>query len=85
MPSPPATSPGLGLEMLVTDTGIGMDLAGVEIAKRKSGQIAAAGNEHSGTGLGLPIAVALTEAHGGELELESTIGMGTTVHVRFPL
>jgi signal transduction histidine kinase len=36
-----------------------------------------------GSGLGLPIAVAMAEAQDGKLDLESTLGAGTTAHVRF--
>lgn len=38
-----------------------------------------------GSGLGLPIARLLTEAQGGTLDLESTVGVGTTAVVRLPL
>ena len=71
------------LDIFVSDTGIGMDEDGLETARRKFGQVAGAGGEHAGTGLGLPIAVALTEAQGGTLEIESAKGAGTTAHVRF--
>lgn len=37
-----------------------------------------------GTGLGLPLCKALTEAHGGTLVLESRLGEGTRVDIRFP-
>ena len=40
--------------------------------------------EHEGTGLGLPIARALIELHGGELVLSSNLGVGTTVALRLP-
>ena len=40
--------------------------------------------ENEGSGLGLPIARALMELHGGELVLTSTLGMGTTVFLRLP-
>ena len=42
------------------------------------------GVQRDGTGLGLPFAKALTELHGGKLELESIVGVGTTVTVRLP-
>ncbi|HVX30444.1 MAG TPA: ATP-binding protein [Nitrolancea sp.] len=37
-----------------------------------------------GTGLGLPIARALVNAHGGSIKLTSTVGEGTTVTVTLP-
>ena len=37
-----------------------------------------------GTGLGLPIARRIAQAHGGELEIESTPGSGTVVRVSLP-
>jgi signal transduction histidine kinase len=37
-----------------------------------------------GTGLGLPIARRIAQAHGGELEIESTAGKGTTARVTLP-
>ena len=40
--------------------------------------------EHEGTGLGLPIARAIIELHGGELVLSSELGVGTTDRVRLP-
>jgi len=38
-----------------------------------------------GTGLGLPIARRIARAHGGELEIESTPGEGTTARVSLPV
>jgi signal transduction histidine kinase len=40
--------------------------------------------ENEGSGLGLPIARALMELHGGELILNSTLGVGTTVFLKLP-
>jgi len=37
-----------------------------------------------GTGLGLPIARRIAQAHGGDLSVESRLGVGTTVTVRLP-
>lgn len=38
-----------------------------------------------GTGLGLPIALRIIEAHGGTLDVTSTLGRGTTVEVCLPV
>jgi PAS domain S-box-containing protein len=37
-----------------------------------------------GTGIGLPLARALVEAHGGTIDFASHVGEGTTFHVRIP-
>ena len=38
-----------------------------------------------GTGLGLPIAEKIVEAHGGEMSISSVVGRGTTVSILLPL
>jgi len=40
--------------------------------------------EQQGSGLGLTIAKRLTELHGGELSIQSELGIGTTVEVTLP-
>ena len=69
----------------VVDTGIG--IAAAEIPKvlepfSQVGDIIT--RTHEGAGLGLSLAKSLTELHGGTLELESEVGVGTTATVRFP-
>ena len=39
---------------------------------------------HEGTGLGLPLSRTMAEMHGGHLEIESTVAVGTVVTLRFP-
>ncbi len=41
-------------------------------------------SEREGTGLGLPLVHALTELHGGRIDLESAIGKGTKIAVILP-
>ena len=69
----------------VTDTGIGMSPSEIDTALRPFGQIDTGFNKrHEGTGLGLPIAYALTRMHGGELRIESEKGRGTRVTINLP-
>jgi signal transduction histidine kinase len=39
---------------------------------------------HQGTGLGLPLVKKLIDLHGGNLNLESEPGVGTTVQIDLP-
>jgi signal transduction histidine kinase len=41
--------------------------------------------ETGGVGLGLSLCKAIMEAHGGSISMESTLGKGTTVRIKFPL
>jgi signal transduction histidine kinase len=41
-------------------------------------------SEHAALGLGLPLAKQFVEAHGGRVELQSKVGVGTTVTIRLP-
>ena len=68
------------------DHGIGMDAAEQQLAVSRFGQVASPwSRKQPGTGLGLPLAIALTELHGGSLSIESSKGVGTEITVRFPL
>ena len=70
----------------VEDNGIGMSAAEVETALRPFGQVDSAfSKRHEGTGLGLPIAHALTRMHGGDLRIDSEKGNGTRVSLILPL
>jgi signal transduction histidine kinase len=74
-----------GMAVTVADTGIGIapkDLSRVLEAFEQADSSLA--RKHQGTGLGLPLARAMIELHGGTLTLSSTLGVGTEVTVTFP-
>ena len=74
-----------GLVYQVADTGIGIALSDIPIALAPFRQIDSDLNrKFKGTGLGLPLTKALVELHGGSLDLQSEVGTGTIVTVRFP-
>jgi two-component system, OmpR family, sensor kinase len=70
----------------VRDTGIGIPPDELDLVRArfyrgsKAAQMAP-----SGGGLGLHVAQAIAEAHGGDLAIESEVGRGTTIRVRLPL
>jgi len=73
------------LALSIRDTGIGIPPEQIERIFQPFEQIAGhLTREHEGTGLGLPIARALIELHGGELVLSSKPGAGTTATLRLP-
>ncbi|MGH7111829.1 MAG: sensor histidine kinase, partial [Stellaceae bacterium] len=70
---------------VVADHGIGMDAREVQVAVSRFGQVSSTwSRKHTGTGLGLPLAIGLTEMHGGTLSIRSRKEVGTTVTVVFP-
>jgi PAS domain S-box-containing protein len=78
-------APNGGVMIDVVDTGIGMRPSDIPKALEKFGQIdGALDRRYEGTGLGLPLAKAQIELHGGTLKIISQLQFGTTVQVRFP-
>lgn len=74
-----------GYVLQVIDTGIGIAFEDIPKALAPFQQIDSGLNRiHEGTGLGLPLTKSLVETHGGYLDLQSEVGVGTTVTVRFP-
>jgi signal transduction histidine kinase len=73
------------LVLSIRDTGIGIPPEQIDRIFQPFEQVADhLTREHEGTGLGLPIAKALIELHGGELVLSSQPGSGTTARLRLP-
>ncbi len=69
----------------IIDTGIGIASEDIPKALSRFGQVDSDLNrQYEGTGLGLSLTKALAEQHGGVLDLQSEVGVGTTVTVRFP-
>ena len=76
---------GKDVEIFVKDTGQGIlstDLP--HIFERFYRADKARSRDLGGTGLGLSIVKHIAQAHGGNVEAESTFGRGTTVRVRLP-
>jgi signal transduction histidine kinase len=74
-----------GLRLEVSDTGIGIAPKDIPIVLAPFGQIDNAfSRSHSGTGLGLPLSKRFVEAHGGQLQIISALGEGTTVRIDLP-
>jgi len=72
------------LRLSVADTGIGIppeDLSRVFLKYYRS----AGATGIKGAGLGLAISKVIVEAHGGSIEVESLVGMGSTFTVTIPL
>jgi len=74
------------IRISVADNGVGIAEDDIPKALSVFGQIKSvrAEPEDEGTGLGLPLCKMLTELHGGEFEITSQLGVGTTVSVILP-
>ncbi|MGB0629611.1 MAG: ATP-binding protein [Alphaproteobacteria bacterium] len=74
-----------GFSISVTDTGCGIPADKMQVILEPFGQAdMTLGRTYEGTGLGLPLVKAMTELHGGALEIDSTEGAGTTATVLLP-
>jgi len=67
------------------DTGIGIAPEDIPMVLTPFGQVESAISRiQQGTGLGLPLTKSIVELHGGSFELQSEVGVGTTVTLSFP-
>ena len=74
-----------GYVFQIVDTGIGIALDDIPKVLMPFGQVESGPvRKYQGTGLGLPLTKSLVERHGGSMDLQSEVGVGTTVTVRFP-
>ncbi|MCB1441475.1 MAG: hypothetical protein KDJ72_00500 [Methyloceanibacter sp.] len=72
------------LRLRVHDSGVGMSKNDITYAMQPFHQLDTAPRHQSGTGLGLPLTKALTDAIRARLELTSEPGVGTSADVIFP-
>ncbi len=77
--------PDRHIRISISDQGCGIPADKLKVVMEPFGQVNdPRHNTSQGTGLGLPLAKAMTELHGGFLTMESKEGKGTTVHIDFP-
>ena len=73
------------LKIAVHDTGIGIAAEDLPKAMEVFGQIEGSFERHfEGTGLGLPLVQSLAALHGGGIEIDSAVDVGTAVAIWFP-
>ena len=73
------------IALTVSDTGIGMSADEIIIALAPFAQVdGGLSRRRDGGGLGLPLARAIAELHGGTFDIASTPGQGTTIRVTLP-
>jgi len=70
----------------VIDQGVGIDAADQPLIFRRFAQLDGSLTKRAGgTGLGLSVARALVEQHGGEIQVSSRVGEGSRFSVELPL
>jgi two-component system cell cycle sensor histidine kinase PleC len=74
-----------GLEFCVADTGVGMKPSDIPVALTEFCQVGHGLEQNNpSSGLGLPLAKRLIELHGGNLNIESEPGKGTSASLTLP-
>jgi two-component system phosphate regulon sensor histidine kinase PhoR len=74
------------LHLCVADDGVGMSADDTaQLFTRFFRTSTARASTVAGVGLGLSITRSIVDAHDGTIEVDSTLGAGTTMHVRLPL
>lgn len=86
LPQPRSPEPGAPpvamVEVSIADTGCGI---GEQDLKRIFDPFFTSKGVGKGTGLGLSVSHGIVKAHGGAIEVESTLGEGSTFHVYLPM
>ncbi len=73
-----------GIQIIISDNGNGMEAHEVDKLFVRYYRGGASGEKPEGTGLGMAIAKQIIELHGGQIHVESEIGIGTKVIIIFP-
>lgn len=74
------------IRVAVADTGIGIAPENVSKVFEDFGQVdGSTTRQHEGTGLGVPLSKRLVELHGGQMWLESRVGVGSTFYFTLPM
>lgn len=80
-----ASTHAQGVQISVSDTGVGIPPEHLEKVFERFHRVDSSRvRDTGGTGLGLPIAKSIIEAHGGSLTITSELGVGTTVTAVLP-
>ncbi|MCW5774709.1 MAG: ATP-binding protein, partial [Rhodospirillaceae bacterium] len=73
-----------GVELYVEDSGVGMSPDELAVALMVFGRVREGyAKAQDGTGIGLPLAKALIERHGGRFAIDSSPGRGTNIRAIF--
>jgi len=74
-----------GISVSIADNGVGIDAKDLPLIFERFRQIdGSATRAHRGMGIGLALAKALVELHGGTIQADSQPGRGTTFRIRLP-
>jgi PAS domain S-box-containing protein len=73
-----------GFSFEIVDTGPGIPPGDIDSILKPYRRLQNPAASESGTGLGLPLAASLVDLHGGKLEIDSIVGLGTMVTVMLP-
>lgn len=77
---------GQQVELTVVDTGVGIPQKALALVFEKFTRIEnSAGLQATGTGLGLPLAKFVAEAHGGGVSVSSEVGVGSEFMIALPV